>query len=265
MDWEGLVGRQRERGPLRFGAVPAFYAEPLLQGLRGEGREPVVRAAADVLAGELGEGTLAAALVPVIEAAGVPRGRIVPGLGVCAREAATGERLLCRVPPAEVRTLAAEDGEGGAVSRILLAELYGARPEVVTRQEDADAVVQAGNAALEEAPAGFAFEFDLGELWRDLTGLPAVLAVWTLGLGAPVSEVRALLGLSAQSGLERLDEAVAQWTNGESLEIAERARARLGHTLAYRMGAAETDSLRRLVSLGEKHGFCRGNSGVTFC
>jgi predicted solute-binding protein len=265
MDWEGLIAARGQRGPLRFGAIPAFYAEPLLQGLRGEGREPVVRASADVLTGELHEGTLAAALVPVIEAAGVSRGRIVPGLGVCAREAATGERLLCRVPPTEVRTLAAEDAEGGAVSRILLAELYGARPEVVTRPDDADAVVQAGNAALEEAPAGFAFEFDLGELWTGLTGLPSVLAVWTLGLGAPVSQVRALLGLSAQSGLDRLDEAVAQGTNGETATKAERARARIEHTLAYRMGAAETDSLRRLMSLGEKHGLCRGDSGVTFC
>jgi chorismate dehydratase len=79
---------------------------------------------------------------------------------------------------------------GALLARMLLEDRYGVRPEYFTCPPDltqmlleADAGVLIGDAALRarhEAPERGLVVTDLGEAWRDWTGLPMVFAVWAV-------------------------------------------------------------------------------------
>ena len=245
-----------------LGSVPFLYAEPLLRGLRERADVSLVRDVPEVIARDFVAGSYEAALLPVLDAIRRSRARIVPGLGACAVGAVRSERLLCRVTPAEVRTLAVA-GDRGAVARILLAEMFSVRPRLVEDADEADAVVLAGDAGLAAAP-GRPYEHDLGELWTQLTGLPLVLAVWCAGEAAPPAKLRALLTRSLHAGLECLEEIAADAPSAHGVDT-DIAYDYLSGRIRYRMGGIESESLRKLLELGAKHGFCQAGVSATFC
>ncbi len=97
--------------------------------------------------------------------------------------------LISKVPFREIRTLATDTGSRTSVmlSRVILAEKYGATPRTISRPPElaamlgeADAALIIGDAALLIDPATLPFEtLDLGSEWLAMTGLPMVFAVWS--------------------------------------------------------------------------------------
>jgi chorismate dehydratase len=77
------------------------------------------------------------------------------------------------------------------LARLLLAERFGVTPEYFTAApdlkqmlQDADAAVVIGDlglrAYLRDVPEAGLYVYDLGELWKEWTGLPFVFAVWAV-------------------------------------------------------------------------------------
>lgn len=75
------------------------------------------------------------------------------------------------------------------LARLLLAERYGVQPEYFTAEPDLDAMLSEADAAvvigdiglrayLRHLPSDDLQVHDLGELWKEWTGLPFVMAVW---------------------------------------------------------------------------------------
>src|SRR5439155_19869480 len=104
-----------------------------------------------------------------------------------------------------------------ALAQILLRKRYGITPEVVplplareAEDADADAVLLIGDRAMRACLPGFAHAFDLGQEWRDWTGLPFVYAVWAVRAGADLGPVAEALVEAKRRGRERVGSIAAR-------------------------------------------------------
>ncbi|MEQ1691982.1 MAG: menaquinone biosynthesis protein [Gemmatimonas sp.] len=121
-----------------------------------------------------------------------------------------------------------------------------------------------GDAALrlsDEANRGgpwaerYPFRIDLGEAWKQWTGLPFVFAVWVAQRSAPVREalnVHASLIASRDWGLDHLDDLAQQaaLTTGVPRETCVEYLSGLDYRLSYPHLAGLTEFFRRLLLVG---------------
>jgi chorismate dehydratase len=177
---------------------------------------------------------------------------LLPSLCVGSDGAVDSVQLITELPLTEVRTVAATSQSASSVAlvRTLL-------PGVEIRDEDADADARLliGNDALHSAFHDPTPHHDLGQLWRDRTGMPMVFAVW-----------------AARRDLEperllRLDRALAAAVDDAREHAAEVARdassyfayppgyvARYFERLRYRFGTRERAGLQRFFALAQAAG-----------
>jgi chorismate dehydratase len=176
------------------------------------------------------------------------------------------------------RPLAALDGgrvalgstsrTGALLAQMLLSERYGVTPEYVTRPTDltamladADAAVLIGDVALRalyEAPGRGLSVTDLGQAWREWTGLPMVFAVWAVrrdfaadhpGL---VKDVHDAFLRSRDLCVAELDEAAAaaaRWEPFDAQTLASYFRT-LDFSLGERQVAGLREFARRAAGVG---------------
>lgn len=179
----------------RLGVVSFLNARPLIAGLDAH---PRVQLAFDVpaaLPARLEQGDVDAALVPVIDVLR-SRGRyhvISDACIGCDGETMT-VRVFAQVPADRIRTLWVDSDShtSVALARVLWRERYG---HDLTLQPcdprsaslaDAEAVLLIGDKVMDPRRARFAYEVDLGDAWRQQTGLPFVFAVWAMrSVGPP--------------------------------------------------------------------------------
>src|SRR5215212_3916732 len=156
---------------MRIGAVNYLNSKPLVYGL--EALAPGVRVTYDLpsrLADSLVAGRLDVALVPSVEFFRTPGSVIVSDACVACRGPVLSVKLHFRVPPADVRRVALDEGSrtSAALTRIILAELFGIQPKweplpigCGIDTTDADAVLLIGDRAISEyVPAT-----DFVEVW----------------------------------------------------------------------------------------------------
>jgi len=101
--------------------------------------------------------------------------RILPRLCVSSEGAVDSIQLVSRVPLERVRTVAVtpESATSVVLTKVLLPYA-----EHVPLDEEADAKLLIGDAALKSAFEDPTPHHDLGRLWLERTGLPMVFAVW---------------------------------------------------------------------------------------
>ncbi|MEU1884544.1 menaquinone biosynthesis protein [Micromonospora rifamycinica] len=158
---------------------------------------------------------------------------------------------------------------GVLLAQLLLADRYGVHPEYFRCPPDltqmlleADAGVLIGDVALRalyEAPRRGLAVTDLGQAWREWTGLPMVFAVWAVrrdfatahpGL---VKEVHQAFLRSRDLCLAELDqvaEAAARWEPFDAATLATYFRA-LDFSLGERQVAGLREFARRVAATGE--------------
>ena len=157
---------------------------------------------------------------------------------------------------------------GVLLAMLLLADRYGVRPEYLRCPPDltgmlleADAAVLIGDVALRahyDAPARGLLVSDLGQEWRDWTGLPMVFAVWAVrrdfagehpGL---TKEVHEAFLRSRELCLAELDDvatAAARWEPFDAATLASYFRA-LDFSLGDRQVAGLREFARRAAARG---------------
>jgi chorismate dehydratase len=157
---------------------------------------------------------------------------------------------------------------GVLLAQMLLSERYGVHPqyfscppELTEMLLEADAAVLIGDAALRalyEAPRRGLTVTDLGQAWREWSGLPMVFAVWAVrrdfaaehpGL---VKDVHEAFLRSRDLCLAELDEvatAAARWEPFDAATLAEYFRA-LDFSLGERQVAGLREFARRAAALG---------------
>src|SRR3954453_1928358 len=221
---------------MRIGAVNYLNSKPLVYGL--DALAPKVRLSFDLpsrLADSLAAGRLDGALIPSVEFFRSPGYAIVSDACVACRGPVLSVKLHFRVPPGDVRRVALDEGSrtSAALTKILLAELYGVQPKweplpigCGIETTDADAVLLIGDRAIADSrfpntssragssstptgaqvsptfsdsqssrpPGGnFVEIWDLGERWTEWTGLPFVFAMWIARPDVDAGQVAAVL------------------------------------------------------------------------
>jgi chorismate dehydratase len=220
------------------------------------------------------------ALIPVVETfRGVGAG-IVPGVGICTPGRVDSVVLYSTVHPTEIEHVAVDRGSRTSVAllRVLFAELWGVQPDfkvlspqVETLLDDEQAVLVIGDRCFaaerrfREEGRDDVHRVDLGDVWRQMTGLPFVFAVWCLGEGflsrASDAERHELIGLlrtARDRGLERVDalaaRAVAENMLGpHGTSSVEAIRRYFTQSLNYVMGRDELAAISRFHMLCVRH------------
>jgi chorismate dehydratase len=122
------------------------------------------------------EGRLDVAPISSIEyARHAHRLRLLPRLCVSSEGAVESIQLISKTPPERVRTIAVTPE---SATSVVLTKVLFPDAEHVPLEEEAEAKLLIGDAALRSAFEDPTPHYDLGRLWLERTGLPMVFAVW---------------------------------------------------------------------------------------
>jgi chorismate dehydratase len=264
--------------PLRVSTIAFLNPAPLLYNFEHEPTAATLRQHYDVhytspsiCAAELNSGAADLGLIPI--AALTPELAIVPGCTIASRDEVRSILLLVKnpdrlpIPEAlqQVRTVAADTASRSSVAytRILFEHFHQTHPtfldlpaDPVTMLASADAALLIGDPALLAREHRTAIDpsktpllwLDLAHLWRELTGLPWVAAVWALRLeslapsGLTPQQLIADLTASRDAGLAHTEQLVNEWTPRLAVS-SNTIRTYLRHNIHYTL---DPDCLRAI-------------------
>jgi len=235
--------------PLRVSTISFLNPAPLLYNFEHEPTAKPLREHYDVhytlpsvCAAELNSGTADLGLIPI--AALTPDLAIVPGCTIASHDEVRSILLLIKNPASlsttdainSVRTIAADTASrsSNAYAHILFEHFHHNQPLFLDQPADPLAMLASADAALLIGdPALLAREhrasidasssapllwLDLAHLWRELTGLPWVAAVWAVRpealapAGLTPHQLIADLTASRDAGLTHIDQLITDWT-----------------------------------------------------
>jgi chorismate dehydratase len=261
----------------RVGHIQFLNCLPIYWGLMRSGalldvdlyKDTPDRLNADLVEGRLDVGPIS--LVEYLRHA--DRLLLLPDLAVGSDGPVLSVNLVSTRPLAELDgrrvALGSTSRTGVLLARMLLGERYGVAPEYFRCPPDltqmlleADAGVVIGDVALRalhEAPGRGFTVTDLGQAWRDWTGLPMVFAVWAVRRDfaadhpGMVKDVHDAFLRSRDLCLAELDEvatAAARWEPFDAPTLAGYFRT-LDFSLSQRQVAGLREFARRAAALGE--------------
>lgn len=248
----------RTRRAVRVGSVSYLNAKPLIWGLdEADDLDLHLDVPARLLAG-LQERRLDVALLPVIDYQRLEGLRVIPAGGIGCNGPTLTVRIFSRTPVDQIHTLACdpESHTSVALARILLARHWGQRPRLVDLrgyQDNVDAKLLIGDKVVCAEPRGFDHQVDLGEAWKQMTGLPFVFAVWTARGGVDLGDLPARLEQARQDGMAHLDPIIARhaiprgWPAGI-------AREYLSRYLQFTIGPDQLSAIRLFHQLAHEAG-----------
>ncbi len=258
--------------PLRVSTIAFLNPAPLLYNFEHEPTATALRAHYDVhytqpsiCAAELNAGTADLGLIPI--ASLTPSLAIVPGCTIASLDEVRSILLLVKNPnrlPVEealkqVRTVAADTASRSSVAyaQILFQHFLQTHPTFLEQRADqpdsprtmlasADAALLIGDPALLARERRTAIDgnsstllwLDLAHLWRELTGLPWVAAVWALRpeslapAGLTPHQLITDLTASRDAGLAHTEQLVNEWTPRLGLS-SNTIRTYLRHNIHY--------------------------------
>jgi chorismate dehydratase len=264
--------------PLRVSTIAFLNPAPLLYNFEHEPTATALRQHYDVhytspsiCAAELNSGTADLGLIPI--AALTPELAIVPGCAIASLDEVRSILLLVKNPSRlsttealkQVRTLAADTASRSSVTyaRILFEHFHQTHPTYLDLPADPASMLASADAALLIGdPALLAREhrtaiaastapllwLDLAHLWRELTGLPWVAAVWAVRpealapAGLTPQQLIDDLTASRDAGLAHTQQLVNEWTPRLAIS-SNTIRTYLRHNVHYTL---DPDCLRAI-------------------
>ena len=239
---------------LRISIVEYLNTAPLVWGFTDgplKGKYELEFTVPSQCAESLRRGTADVAIIPAVEYQRMDHVVVLPGMSVAAKGAVRSILVIAKKPIELAKKIALDTSSRSsqALVRILCRERWRIAPEFVPAApepsamlDEADAALLIGDPALrvvvkmDELAARRAsdgkccggdagdmpvpghetlFVYDVAHEWREMTGLPCVLALWVARRGAVTPEVLADFAASKEHGLARI------------VEIAEGAEAKL--------------------------------------
>ena len=205
----------------------------------------------------LQSGQADAALIPVMDYFAYSGLTMIDGLGICADGEVWSVLLKCNRPIEQVRTVRADPASrtSNALARILLQEHFNLSVEMLHGDENspADGEVVIGDRALNAAPAPCG-DYDLAELWKQMTGLPFVFAVWVHRSDHPAAGKLAQIAHAAKvAGCDAIDQLAA--IHAEKLGLSpDRCSEYLRSAIRYDVGPREKEAMGLFQSLLSRTG-----------
>jgi len=260
--------------PLRVGAVPFVNARPLVRYLHPAEPPPtdLVLEAPSLLTEMMRSGALDAALLPSIEYFRAGDYRIIPGISISSDGMVESVRVFSKTPIENIRRLALDQSSrtSAALVKILLKRKFGALPDFTDCAPDArldavdaDAMLLIGDPAMTCRSADAVAVLDLGDEWKNLTGLPFVYAMWVIRGGIETGPLGKKLQAARDVGtahlVELADEACRE--TGLSAEVCLNYMEKV---MRYGLGERETEALRLFQQFAAEDGLCPGGVEIDF-
>lgn len=252
--------------PAKVGAVSYLNTLPLIEGLGKLGDVELKLTAPSGLIDLLLGGEVELALASIIDYQRSPEPlELVPASIIGCDGPTMTVRIFSKIPIERIRTLHADvDSHTSiALARIILHERAGAMPALVPFDVDEhrsgrgesvaegawpESVLIIGDKVITDSPpaALYPHQLDLGEAWKQLTGLPFVYATWMRRVGGGENErlrtIARVLDRQRRHNATRLD-----WIVGQRATLRgwprDEAQSYLGDLLRYEM----TDRHREAV------------------
>jgi chorismate dehydratase len=173
-------------------------------------------------------------------------------------------RIFSPVPIEQIKTLACDTDShtSVALARVILAETYGVRPEFVPLTSLREGQAAAGVAKLligdkvvaqEPSRSLMPHQLDLGEAWKELTGLPFLFAAWMARDGIELGDLPARLEQAKRDGLRNVDHIIAREAGARGWP-ADVARRYLTGFLNFDVGPQQLRAVRTFHDLSFRHG-----------
>jgi chorismate dehydratase len=249
--------------PLRLACVSFLNTKPLIAGLDAD---PSLELAFDVpsrLLDRLATRRADVALLPTIDYQALPDLRVIASGGIGCDGPTLTVRLFSHVPIRDVRSVACDTDShtSVALARILFARHFRAAPSFVPLDQASGASDEAqlliGDKVICDPPAGFEVQVDLGDAWKQMTGLPFVFAIWTARPGVELGELPGKLTQAREQGVRRAAEWVERyarpmgWPPDVALEY-------LTRYLRFEIGERQLEAIRMFHVLADELGLLSG-------
>lgn len=233
---------------LPIGCVPYLNARPLIYGIE----ESLTLCVPSRLADLLWRKQFAAGLVPIAEALVHDQYDLLDNVAIAANGTVKSVLLIHREPIEKLTRIAADTASRTSVMllRVLLKEKFGIEPEFYpmpngAKLSDHEAMLIIGDGAIWYAQRDLeprARVWDLGEAWKELTGLPFVFAAWAGQRGVfGDAELAGKLRGAKANGLAHLEEIVQDTTEA----TPEFRREYLTKSIRFDLGPAEKEAVVR--------------------
>lgn len=236
---------------MRIGAVSYLNTKPLVYQWDSNGPDELVFDLPSRLADQLSQGLLDVALIPTLEFFQDPEYVIVSDACIACRGPVMSVKLLSRVPFAQIRTLALDEGSrtSAGLVRVLLRQRFGLRPETAPLPIGADplatstdAILLIGDRAMHPPEAEFPYQWDLGDQWCRWTELPFVFAMWTARRGVGLGDLAERLSAARDRGVRHLA-AIAEQEAAQVQLSEETCLGYLRDNLHFYLGPRERQGL----------------------
>jgi chorismate dehydratase len=177
--------------------------------------------------------------------------RILPRMCVSSEGAVDSIQLVSRTPFPQIRSIAVTPE---SATSVVLAKVLLPHATHVPLEEEADAKLLIGDAALRSAFEDPTPHYDLGKLWLDKTGLPMVFAVWAAP--EPVADGVAELehALVSSVRLARAEPQVLAYEASERYGYPAGYLARYFEKLRYSFGPRERAGLYTFLEMARDVG-----------
>ena len=260
---------------MRLGRIPWINCYPVYGAIdRGLVSVPakLVSGTASELNDLLATGALQVSAVSAVEyARNAALYHLLPDLAITCDGPVHSVALFSKRPVEELTgctvLLSASSTTSVLLLELLCRHRWGIAPQFATARAEAadlgslaalphEAVLVIGDAALHlSSQPSYPVRVDLGEAWKEWTGLPFVFAVWAARRDAPASGVRAIHQRLLESrvwGLAHLNELAgeAAANTGVAESVCRAYLGDLDYALSYRHLAGLTDFFRRLAQDG---------------
>jgi predicted solute-binding protein len=216
------------------------------------------------------------ALLPSAELLNLSHVRIVSDCCIACKGVVGSVRLISRKPLGEIGTLALDVSSRSSVlmCELLLLHYFGIRPACYSFDAGclfddcgADAFVVVGDAALCYNPSErWIYQYDLGSLWFEKTGLPFVFATWVScdeNIWSNDECIRACKRARdyAINNIDKLlDEKYAEL---KKLSLPRNiVKSYLSNSIIYKLGETERAGLQFFFDLAQLHGFTKHKTQV---
>lgn len=260
----------------RIGAISFLNTVPLIEGLHQQHEVLLTHDLPARLADALFDERIDVGLIPVVEYLRGVGGQIVPGICIASHGAAQTVKVFSKVPLEQAEAIAVDRASRTSVAllRVLLAEMHDRHPDLHVTEPRPDQLFAHYDTALVigdrvwQMPEQGLHVYDLGVLWRELTGLPFVYAAWVLSseldaadAGTRRGALVAHLKQAKADGFARLPELAAREAAARGLD-ARWIQSYWTDALRYDLGEAELAGLARFADLCAKHNLCAGRGAL---
>ncbi len=245
---------------VRIGAVSFLNTRPLAHGLQSGPDYVVSYDSPGNLAEKLRLGEIDVGLIPIVEHLRGVGDSYVPGIGIASDGPVRTVKLYSRVPFESLHDVAVDGRSRTSVAllRILLSERFGVTPDFYSHRADLPDMLRAHEAGLVIGDAAFPdtgapHVWDLGQAWKELTGLPFVYAVWTMNEGVDRERVGRWLKDSLASGLSHLEDIAVQAVESVPGEEAPSLLRYLRDNLHFVLGDRDVQGIETFQKLCQRY------------